>query len=40
MEELIYKDGHYYDKYGNFIKKKILGYHVKEIIYDEVDYYE
>jgi hypothetical protein len=40
MEDLIYKDGHFYDKYGNWIANRVLGYHVKEIIYDEVDYYE
>ena len=40
MEDLIYKDGHFHDKYGNFIRKKSLGYSVKKIIYDEVDYYD
>jgi hypothetical protein len=24
MEDLIYKDGHYYDRYGNWIAKKIV----------------
>jgi len=24
MEDIIYKDGHYYDKYGNWIPKKVM----------------